>query len=60
MILSQFAKVLLGYKSFLNGFFYVDQDSVNRFGIEAEFLRPIYVLADLDSDAYWQTSAPCH
>ena len=48
----------MGYKSFLNDFFYVDGRTISQFGIEPEFLVPLFMLADLDLGSYIQTSSP--
>lgn len=58
MKLATVAKVNLGFKSLLNDFFYVDISRIETFGIEEEFLVPIYKLSDLDDDAYWQSPSP--
>lgn len=60
MILSDFADILLGYKSFLNDFFYVDQDVIDGFGIEPAYLKPIYLRTDIRGDAYFQTQRSRH
>ena len=57
-VLSDYCDVLLGYKSFLNDFFYLDAARIERFGVESEFLIPLYMLADLDHGHYRQTRAP--
>lgn len=52
--LSDVATVYLGFKSLLNDFFYVDEATVTHFGIEDEFLEPIFKLKDLDELSYRQ------
>ena len=54
-VLSDFVEVNLGFKSFLNDFFYVDRATVEKFGIEDRFLKPLFMLADLDEDSYVQS-----
>jgi hypothetical protein len=53
-----FADVKLGYKSFLNDFFYITASVVERFEIEDDFLVPAYMVDDLDADSYFQTPTP--
>lgn len=48
------AEIRIGYKSLLNDFFYVDAERVAEFGIEEEFLTPIFRIADLKQDSYVQ------
>lgn len=56
--LSDVCDVNLGFKSFLNDFFYVDQDTIKKFNIEKEFLIPLFKLGDLNQDAYFQKPRP--
>ena len=54
------AVVYLGFKSLLNEFFYVDEQTIDHFGIESEFLHPIHTLKDLDELSYHQRLDPKH
>ena len=54
-ILEDVAEVALGYKSLQNDFFYLNRETVASFGIEPEFLMPIYMLRDFHSDKYFQS-----
>src|SRR4051794_28435251 len=56
--LSSIAKVALGYKSLQNNFYYVNRATIDTFGIEAEFVRPIAMLRDLKPLAYLQKVEP--
>jgi hypothetical protein len=56
--LADFCDVKLGFKSLQNMFFYVDEATIDRFGIEDEFLVPIFMLGDLDENSYVQRVAP--
>jgi hypothetical protein len=53
--LGDLCRIDLGFKSLLNDFYYVTKDTVREFGIESEYLVPLYMLADLDSSRYVQT-----
>jgi len=46
----------LGYKSLQNQFFYLDSQTIAKYGIEAEFLKPVYQLGDLQEDRFLQQS----
>jgi len=48
----------LGYKSLQNRFFYLDSPTIARYGIEKEFLKPIYQLGDLEEDRFFQQPKP--
>jgi hypothetical protein len=50
----QLATVTLGVKTFLNPFFYVDTDRVKQFGIEPQFLQPVFRTGDLQRDKFTQ------
>lgn len=50
--------VSLGYKSLQNDFFYVDRETVETYGIEARFLKPLFRLRDMEPDAFVQTAKP--
>jgi hypothetical protein len=52
--LGDLARVGLGFKSLQNGFFYLTQDSMDRFGIEEFFVRPIVLLKDLTGGQFIQ------
>jgi methylase of polypeptide subunit release factors len=52
--LDEFADINLGQKTLLNDFFYVDADTAEKFGIEDRYLKPIYLLENLDPRAYFQ------
>lgn len=53
--LEDFGPIGLGFKTLLNDFFYVTQETIDRFGIEPEFLSPVYRLRHLDADRYFQS-----
>src|SRR5438270_9771408 len=53
--LDQIAKVSLGFKSLQNHFFYVTKETIEKYGIESTYLRPILQLADLHDGQYKQT-----
>jgi hypothetical protein len=52
--LSELARAALGYKSLQNNFFYVSKATIDTYGIEAEFLKPIFMLKDLKASQYEQ------
>lgn len=56
--LSDLADVSLGYKSLQNDFFYVDEETVKKFGIEKHYLEPIAMLGSLSAAAYIQQPRP--
>jgi hypothetical protein len=56
--LSEIAKVRLGYKSLQNGFFYVNQATIDTYGIEPKYLTPILMLRDVDATTYSQKVSP--
>jgi hypothetical protein len=56
--LSEIAHATLGYKSLQNDFFYVGKDTIQTYGIEKHYLKPIFMLKDFDSAAYIQTPEP--
>lgn len=58
MILSDFVSVALGHKSLMNDFYHLSASAIDEFGIEERFLRPIYLVSELDADKYVQTQAP--
>lgn len=57
--LSQYCEISLGFKSLLNDFYYVGEETKGRFKIEDEFLVPIFMLADLDEKSIVQRGDPC-
>ncbi len=40
--LGEYATVRLGQKTLLNDFFYVDEGKIRQYGIEEQFLHPIF------------------
>ena len=56
--LSELAHAALGYKSLQNDFFYVGKDTIETYGIEKEYLKPIFMLRDLDAAKYMQAPTP--
>ena len=56
--LGGFSKASLGYKSLQNKFFYLNQATVDTFGLEPRYLMPIVRLADLDAEHYLQRPTP--
>ena len=57
-VLERLARVTLGYKSLQNAFFYVDEDTVEAYGIEAQFLKPLFRLKDLAPGQFLQRKDP--
>src|SRR6266496_1201908 len=55
--LGDYLDVSLGYKTLMNDFYYLDQDTINLYSIEERFLRPILRLSDLDPKAYRQPTS---
>ena len=55
--LGDYFNVSLGYKTLMNDFFYLDQDTIDVWSIEERFLRPILRLSDLDPNAYRQPTS---
>jgi hypothetical protein len=53
--LDRIAKVSLGFKSLQNHFFYVTKATVEKYGIESTYLKPVFQLADLHDGQYKQT-----
>ena len=56
--LSQIAKANLGYKSLQNAFFYVNQATIDTYGIEPKYLTPILMLRDIDVTSFYQKASP--
>lgn len=52
--LSELAHAALGYKSLQNDFFYISKDVIDTYGIEKDYLKPIYMLRDLEGSQYLQ------
>jgi hypothetical protein len=51
------ADIRLGVKTFLNPFFYVDRERVQRFGIEERFLEPVFRTRDVERDRFIQDAS---
>jgi hypothetical protein len=56
--LSDVAHATLGYKSLQNDFFYVGKETIDTYGIEKQYLKPIFMLKDFDASGYLQTPEP--
>jgi hypothetical protein len=56
--LSSIARASLGYKSLQNNFFYLNEPTIDTYGVEKKYLTPILMLRDLNGRAYNQTPAP--
>jgi hypothetical protein len=56
--LGKIADVSLGYKSLQNDFFYVNAATIETYGIEKRFLKPILMRRDLEPGAYLQGVSP--
>jgi hypothetical protein len=54
--LSEIADIKLGVKTFLNDFFYVDGERIERFEIEQRFLEPVFRTSDAVRDQFEQKS----
>ena len=52
--LDELAEIKLGVKTFLNQFFYVDRERVQKFGIEGRYLEPVLRVNDVNRDVYLQ------
>jgi hypothetical protein len=52
--LSTLARVSLGYKSLQNNFFYLNEATIDSFGVEKKYLTPILMMKDLNGRAYKQ------
>ncbi len=55
--LGDYFAVTLGYKTLMNDFFYLDQETIDAWSIEERFLQPILRLSDLDGMAYIQPTS---
>jgi hypothetical protein len=56
--LGNIATVSLGYKSLQNNFFYVNEATIDTYGIEKKYLIPIFMLRDLDARVFEQDPNP--
>jgi hypothetical protein len=54
--LDELADIRLGVKTFLNPFFYVDQQTIARFNIEKQYLEPVFRTGDAKRDSFKQAS----
>ncbi len=52
--LEEIAEIGIGFKSLQNDFFYVNDGVIATYGIESQFLNPIFTLKDFDSEVYLQ------
>ena len=52
--LTEIAKVSLGFKSLQNQFYYLDETTIDTYGIESRYLKPILMLRDMDSSIFFQ------
>lgn len=52
--LASLGRASLGYKSLQNNFFYLNQPTIDSFGVEDRYLTPILMMKDLDGRAYKQ------
>jgi hypothetical protein len=48
----EIATVGLGFKSLQNQFFYLTKERIQQYGVEKEYLKPIFKLADLANSEY--------
>jgi hypothetical protein len=55
--LDALADIKLGVKTFINEFFYVQPPTVTHFGIESQFLEPVFRTADVDRSVFLQAPA---
>ncbi|MDP8208570.1 MAG: N-6 DNA methylase [Candidatus Electryonea clarkiae] len=56
--LTELAHCHLGYKALQNKFYYLSKEIIKTYKIEKEFLIPIYMMRDLQSDKIIQTIEP--
>ena len=56
--LSTLADVRLGFKSLQNAFYYIDQGTIDTYGIEKQFLTPILMLKAMDTKTWMQSPTP--
>ena len=52
--LSDLAHASLGYKSLQNDFFYLGKDTIETYGIEKQYLKPIFMLKDFNGAKFLQ------
>lgn len=52
--LSEIADVSLGFKSLQNNFYYLDEETIKCYDIDARFCTPIVRLRDMDSSKFFQ------
>lgn len=55
--LSELADIRLGVKTFLNPFFYVDATTIDKFGIESQFLEPVFRTGDAQRNQFVQRAS---
>jgi hypothetical protein len=55
--LGDYFDVALGYKTLMNDFFYLNQETIDTWSIEERFLKPMLRLSDLDPTAYRQAAS---
>lgn len=53
-LLDNLANIGIGFKSLQNDFFYVNQETIDTYGIEKRFLNPIYTLKAFSASRYLQ------
>ncbi len=56
--LSSVGAAALGFKSLQNGFFYVNKATIDSYDIERQFLLPILMLKNIDSESFVQKLKP--
>lgn len=56
--LSGLARATLGYKSLQNDFFYLGKETIDTYGIEKQYLKPLFMLKDFDAGSYLQAPEP--
>ena len=52
--ISEIAKVSLGFKSLQNQFYYLNKTTIDTYGIESRFLKPLLKLRDMNSTLFFQ------
>ena len=55
--LGRLANVHLGYKSLQNQFYYVKEETIQAYGIEDRYVRPILMLEDVEADRFVQSGS---
>jgi hypothetical protein len=53
------ADIMLGVKTLLNPFFYLDEETIEKFGIEKRFLEPVFRQDDAQLAKYVQKASSC-